>query len=90
MKTEDAVRRIRLCAKYDVISQTVKEAMEMGTAALEKQIPKEPTPETVDKETGAIAGRECPSCGRDAIGKPEWGNTYCPWCGQRLKWEGTP
>ena len=53
------------------------EAVKMGMAALEKQIPKEPIK--------AIYNCNCPVCGFEYLTDEK----YCQECGQALKWRGT-
>ena len=62
-------------------------ALDMGLAALEKQIPKKPKYEDVDNIYGAIK-RTCTACGDVCMvskgAKPY--EHYCRQCGQALDW----
>ena len=78
MKLDDAIRRIRFSAKYDVHALSVKEALEMGAAALEKQIPKAIIPNKRIPEIG-----RCPTCKQDLCMDDEKLH-YCPTCGTHL------
>lgn len=61
-------------------------ALDMGIAALKKQIPQKPTPSEKQHVRYAMCFT-CPSCGRD------FGGTgiadYCYHCGQALDWSDT-
>ena len=62
-------------------------ALDMGIAALEKQIPKKPKYEDVDNIYGAIK-RTCTACGDVCMvsnGAKSYEH-YCRQCGQALDW----
>lgn len=77
--------------------ETINKACRMGMKALEKQIPKKPTPHIVileekqicvehgdwGAETTAYKCHKCYSCG----GFVSRLYLYCPCCGQKLLWE---
>ena len=61
-------------------------ALDMGIAALEKQIPQKPTPSEKQHVRYAMCFT-CPSCGRDFSGTGI--ADFCYHCGQALDWSDT-
>ena len=81
MDNENAIKELKSYAENSWGG--LNEAFETAIDALEKQIPK--IPQNFD----SVPRNRCPNC-HDAVRVYSHGMKLncCPWCGQRLKWDG--
>ena len=96
MTTEQAIRELKSDRKLyegDIVyagdgtpDGDLMFALDMGIAALKKQIPQKPTPSERQKIRYAMCFT-CPSCGRDFSGTGI--ADYCYRCGQAIDWSDT-
>lgn len=78
MKIEEIINVIKEDALYN------PEVAEAAIAALEKQIPAKPVPNTGLNDLWVSDVHLCPRCHAYVN---IWGNVYCDRCGQKLEWE---
>ena len=56
---------------------------DMAISALEKQIPQKPGPDELGISVRNPVITPCGNCGTELTDRM-W--SYCPWCGQKIKW----
>ena len=62
-----------------------REAMDMAIEALEKHEPMETAPEELGITAMSPIITPCGNCGMELTDRM-W--SFCPWCGQKIKWRG--
>lgn len=95
MTNKEAIEILQEERDYAQFPQYVKKAIEIATAAIEKQIPKKPILTNyivkvngVDTLLDENEFTKCPSCTYKDI-EVKHGQKYCHICGQLLDWSAT-
>lgn len=95
MTNEEAIEILQEERDYAQFPKYVREAIEIATAAIEKQIPKKPIQVNyfvkvngVDTMLDENEFSKCPSCTYKDI-EVKHGQKYCHICGQLLNWSAT-
>lgn len=85
MTNEEAKMQIQAIPEkiWDQLSEPDREAMEMAFSALEKQQPMETGPDELGISVRNPVITPCGNCGTELTDRM-W--SYCPWCGQKIKW----
>lgn len=95
MTNKEAIEILQEERDYAQFPQYVKKAIEIATAAIEKQIPKKPILTNyivkvngVDTLLDENEFSKCPSCTYKDV-EVKYGQKYCHICGQLLDWSAT-
>lgn len=76
-RIENAIRHIQTAADVDPW------ATEIAVECMKKQIPQKPGPDELGISVRNPVITPCGNCGTELTDRM-W--SYCPWCGQKIKW----
>lgn len=89
MTEQEAIELLRFAYPKERTKPITEECISMAVNALEKQIPKKPTPIDYMRYKDCLVNYEylkgsywCPNCNHDIRS-----GAYCNWCGQRIEWD---